>query len=113
VAADAIDGFLTTRSSMLQGTLRDGERLDELDDTSVLLRRAGSICELRPRGDRVRALLGDRELDMPGWLFPAMDRVRQADRFTLAELADVLGDPQSRLVLVRRLIREGMLGVAE
>jgi lysine-specific demethylase/histidyl-hydroxylase NO66 len=112
-AAEAVHAFLTSRPPMLEGVLRDSARVDELHDDSVLHRRPGSICELQPWGDRLRVLLGDRELDMPGWLHPAMEWLRTADRFRVGELVGTVGDERSRLVLARRLVREGMLGVAE
>ncbi len=54
-------------------------------------------------------LLGDRRLDMPGWLEPAMRSVASSDTLAVRDLAPVIADPASRLVLVRRLVREGLL----
>jgi hypothetical protein len=65
---------------------------------------------LRPDGDRVRVLLGDRELVVPGYLRAALERIRDAASLRPAELGDLL-DGQSRLVLCRRLVREGLLEV--
>jgi hypothetical protein len=45
---------------------------------------------------------------MPASLEPAVRRLLDADRCTPAALAGQL-DPASRLVLVRRLVREGLL----
>jgi hypothetical protein len=55
-------------------------------------------------------LLGDRELVMPGHLETALSVVRDRDVLTPADL-DLDLDPQSRLVLCRRLVREGLLEV--
>jgi hypothetical protein len=65
---------------------------------------------LRPDGDRVRVLLGDRELVVPGHLRDALERIRDAASLRPVELGDLL-DGQSRLVLCRRLVREGLLEV--
>jgi hypothetical protein len=54
-------------------------------------------------------LLGDRRLDMPGWLEPAMRAVASSDTITVRDLAPSLADPTSRIVLARRLVREGLL----
>jgi hypothetical protein len=54
-------------------------------------------------------LLGDRRLDMPGWLESAMRAVRSSDRFAVRDLTPAIADAGSRLVLVRRLTREGLL----
>ena len=55
-------------------------------------------------------LLGDRFLDVPAQLRPALEQVRAAQELTPGDLAEHL-DPESRLVLCRRLVREGLLEV--
>jgi hypothetical protein len=45
---------------------------------------------------------------MPARLAPAMGVILASDRLTVGDLAGHL-DPSSRLVLVRRLVREGLL----
>jgi bifunctional lysine-specific demethylase and histidyl-hydroxylase NO66 len=109
VADARLERFLSTRNPVLRGALVDQLALEAIGDTTGLRRRAGSVCELRPRGDRLFVLLGDRRLEMPAWLEPAMRRIAGSDVVRPADLADELPDPQSRLVLVRRLVREGLL----
>ena len=75
----------------------------------LLTVRPGAVCELRRDGDRLTVLLGDRRLDMPGWLEPAMREVGSANRFAVRDLTPSIADPASRLVLARRLVREGLL----
>jgi hypothetical protein len=57
-------------------------------------------------------LLGDREVRMPQRLREPMEYIRDRDRFRPADLAPWL-DAGSRLVLARRLVREGLLGTVE
>jgi lysine-specific demethylase/histidyl-hydroxylase NO66 len=107
--ADAhLERFLSTRLPLLRGGLVDKDALGEITDDTRFERRPGSICVLRTRGDRLIALLGDRRLEMPAWLEPAMLRISDAPSFRLGELADALPDPGSRSVLARRLVREGL-----
>jgi ribosomal protein L16 Arg81 hydroxylase len=108
VAERAVNRFWTNRAPMLQGQLGQLLSLDELDDGTVLERRTGATCRLRVAGDRLELLLGDRTLTMPAGLEPALRQVMAADRFTPADLDGHLDGP-SRLVLVRRLVREGLL----
>jgi bifunctional lysine-specific demethylase and histidyl-hydroxylase NO66 len=104
-----LDRFLSTRPPLIRGALVDQGALDGIADGSRLARRGGSICVLRIRGDRLVALLGDRRLEMPAWLEPAMRRVAATPSFVVGDLADVLPDPGARAVLARRLVREGLL----
>ena len=101
--------FLSTRAQLLRGVLVQGQALDAIGDDTVLTVRPGAVCELRRDGDRLTVLLGDRRLDMPGWLEPAMRVVGSSDRFAARDLTPSIADAGSRLVLVRRLTREGLL----
>jgi hypothetical protein len=111
VADAEVRRFLTGRTLWQRGGLRDRLAARDLGDHTLLRRRPGHPCELVPEGDRLRVLLGDRELTMPGHLAVALDVVRRAGDLRPADLADHL-DEQSRLVLCRRLVREGLLEVA-
>jgi JmjC domain len=108
VAEGAARRFWAARPPSLQGQLGQLLTLDELDDATVLARRPGATCRLRVAGDRLELLLGDRTLTMPAGLEPALRQVLAADRFTPADLGGHLDGP-SRLVLARRLVREGLL----
>jgi bifunctional lysine-specific demethylase and histidyl-hydroxylase NO66 len=75
----------------------------------VVRRRAGSVCRLwRDGGGRPVLELGDRRVTFPTWVEPALRELLRRERLAVADLAAEL-DPESRLVLVRRLIREGLL----
>jgi hypothetical protein len=110
LAASEIDRFATSRASALRGGLVDRLLIAALHDGSWLRRRAGSVCELRPDDEKLRVLLGDREMRVPGWLAEPLEAVRRADRLQPRDLAEWL-DEASRLVLMRRLVREGLLEV--
>ncbi len=105
-----VERFLSSRGSLLAGGLGDVLAARDLTDDTRLRRRAGKPMVLRPEGDRIVILLGDRTLDVPGRLADALARIQGATELTPAELAPDL-DEQSRLVLCRRLLREGLLEV--
>jgi hypothetical protein len=65
---------------------------------------------LLDRGDEVVVLLGDRELTVPARIRPALEELRVRESLTPADLAEHL-DAAGRLVLCRRLVREGLLQV--
>jgi lysine-specific demethylase/histidyl-hydroxylase NO66 len=100
--------FLEGRNSHLRGSMVDRMQLDTVARDSRLRRRPGKPCVLRPDGDRLHLLLGDRRMTVPARITAAVERVRDLDGFT----PDDLGlDTESALVLCRRLIREGLLEV--
>jgi hypothetical protein len=109
VAEREVRRFLTGRPARLRGGLRDV--LVEVDDRTLLRRRRGHPCVLVPAGDdRIEALLGDRAVAMPARLRPAMEAIRAGTAFRPSDLP--LGE-QARLVLCRRLVREGLLETLE
>jgi bifunctional lysine-specific demethylase and histidyl-hydroxylase NO66 len=108
VADREVRRFLTGRTLWQRGGLRDRLAARDLGDDTVLRRRAGHPCVLVPAGDRLQVLLGDRELFMPAYLAAALETVRAVGTFRPADLPL---DPQSRAVLCRRLVREGLLEV--
>ena len=105
--------FLTSRTPVLRGALADRLLLPALDDDTEVVRRPGSVCVVSAASDdeRVLLLLGDRELLLPMRLTPVLELIRDKPRLRPRDLADWL-DPESRLVLVRRLVREGLFQVS-
>ena len=112
-AGDAVEAevrrFLTSRGPRLAGGLNDVLAVRDLGDDTRLRRRPGHPCVVLDRGERVDVLLGDRSVDMPAWLRPAR-RDPGTPRAAAGGPRRHL-DPQSRLVLCRRLVREGLLEV--
>jgi hypothetical protein len=68
------------------------------------------MCVLGPADGELSVLLGDRELRMPGWVEPVMRSIVGQVEFTVGDLATRLDAP-SRIVLIRRLVVEGLLEV--
>src|SRR6266536_1377344 len=109
LAETAAQRFWSSRPPVLTGQLQYLLALDSVSDATVVRRRTGSVCRLQhdSRGRPVLDL-GDRRVTFPAWVEPALQTLLRRERFAVADLAGAL-DPQSRLVLVRRLIREGLL----
>jgi lysine-specific demethylase/histidyl-hydroxylase NO66 len=101
----------TSAQPMLRGQLRQLSLLDAIDAETPLVRRPGATCLMIQRDDRVKVLLIDRELEMPGFVRAAMEAVRDARGLRVRDLHAHL-DADSALVLARRLVREGLLEVA-
>jgi hypothetical protein len=110
-ADDHTTRFLSDRTPALRGGLADLVGLGSLTDATVLERRATAACVVRTGSEAVAVLLGDRELRMPLRLAGLMTFVRDHPSFRVGDLAPWL-DERSRLVVARRLVREGLLRIA-
>jgi uncharacterized RmlC-like cupin family protein len=100
---------LTSRQSVLRGQIHRVLTLDRVSDESIVRRREGSICVLEMLDGELSVFLGDRELRMPARIEPAMADLATGDSIPVADLPGL--DAAGRLVLVRRLIREGLIEV--
>jgi bifunctional lysine-specific demethylase and histidyl-hydroxylase NO66 len=109
VAAEA-DRFWATHPPSMAGQLLALLHLDDITDDTKVARRPGARARLRRDGARAVLILGDRSLRLPTAAEPAVRFIAERDRFTVGELAGHL-DADGRLVLVRRLVREGLLVV--
>lgn len=112
LAEDTRQRFWSERLPVLEGQLLQLADLDHLDDASAVRRRPLTICERTGPEvpDTVRLVLGDRALVLPDSLGPALDRLLDGATRPVAEFDDLLDAP-SRLVLVRRLVREGVVEI--
>ena len=95
---------------VVRGQLRQLELLGSIDEDSLVRRRSGAVCVLFPRDTSLKVLLVDRELQMPLRAHAAMREVAARDRFQVRDLHPFL-TADSAVVLVRRLVREGLLEV--
>jgi len=114
VIGERRERFLSSRAQLARGSIAERSAPIDVDDDTVVARRLGAIVELSPRPDRLVVLLGDRRLEMPSSLEDAMRRIAELgddDTMGVHELAPFLTAPASRRVLVRRLIREGLLTI--
>ncbi len=105
--------FLSARAQLGRGSIVERSAPIDLDDDAMVRRREGSVCEVRRRGEELVILLGDRLVRMPGWLEPAVRRIAASEGLRVGDLGDVVPDRASRAVLIRRLIREGLLSAVQ
>lgn len=101
--------FLSNRPQLARGAIVERSAPIVIEDATVVRRRPDAVCELRRRSDALVVLLGDRMLEMPRWLEPAMRRIAASITFTVRDLSPDLPDADSRATLVARLVREGLL----
>lgn len=97
--------FVRSRRPILDGQLSELRALDELGPKTVLERRDTVIADLHG----TRLVFEGRELQFPERLGPALEFVVTTEGpFSAADLPGSL-DESGRLVLLRRLVREGVL----
>ena len=95
-----------------EGHLSSVARVEELHLGSRVRLRDGSPPDLEVVDEgHVRAVLGDRSLRLPITARAALELLCAGDPVAVSALPDL--DPDSQLVLARRLLREGMLVLAE
>jgi hypothetical protein len=111
LAAGQGDAFLRSRHPWLVGAFAARLALDALDDDTIVRLAPGAIAEVRPGDEALRVLIGDAELTMPAWVEPAVDLLVDGSARRVGDVDAI--DPTSRLVLVRRLVREGVLEIVD
>jgi len=107
---EQVAGLLATlgrRPPSLDGQLLDLAALGDLDDTTVLVVRTAGT-EVREVDDLLQVELGDRRVELPAALRPAVELLLDGAPHAVSELSHLLDGP-SRAVLARRLVREGAL----
>jgi hypothetical protein len=115
VADDIVRRAERRRAPRLDGHLLDLTRLADIDDRTLVARREGTRCEIVGQaddGDRVAVVTTGRRVDLPAALAPALHRLLDGGVHVAADLREWLDGP-SRLVLVRRLVREALLRVVD
>ena len=110
VAHRIVRRFWTGRRPILDGQLDQLAAARSLSDQSEVRRQPHAICRPSVVDRDLVLLLGDRELRMPAALEPVVARLTAGPTVQVGDLADA-ADAESRLVLVRRLVREGVLEV--
>lgn len=112
LVAQAAQRFWSGRAPAMQGHLQQLIGAAEIDDRTVVRRRPHATCAITRRGDVVDVVLGDRTVRMPAAAETAMHVIAGSTQLRVADLADHLDEP-SRVTLVRRLVREGLLMVVD
>jgi bifunctional lysine-specific demethylase and histidyl-hydroxylase NO66 len=103
-------GFWSRRRPILSGQLHQLRAVQAMDGETQVRRRGGSVFVVALEGDEAVVILGRHQLRMPTFCEPALRFVAEArNTFRPSDLPGL--DPESALVLARRLVREGALEV--
>lgn len=83
-------------------------RLDEIGPGTLMCRREGLAPRVERDADRATLAFAAAHVGGPAVLGPALEHIRNHESFRVGDLPGELDD-DSRVVLVRRLVREGLL----
>ena len=112
LARDLQRRFHAGRPPLLHGQLDQLVRLEAIDDDTVVRRRPYTSCRLEVGDLSLDVVLGDRVVRMPSRLAPALEVLVDEPAVAVRDLDPWL-DRDGRLLLVRRLVREGLLEQVE
>lgn len=102
------DELVGTRHPILPGQLEQLRALDELTVDHVVVTRPSLLYRLRESEEGVTMLLYGSEIAFPASARDALRALLRGEALRIADIPCDLDDP-GRLVLVRRLVREGVL----
>jgi ribosomal protein L16 Arg81 hydroxylase len=100
--------FVNSRRPLLEGQLAAADRLGDLTTNSVVRRPPHIVFRLRRDTGAAQLFFHGKELAFPAFAEPALRYITQHAEFRVGSLPNGLTE-DSKLVLVRRLIREGFL----
>lgn len=102
------DDWIGARTYPPDGHFAALEHLPNLGPSSLVERRHGLVCQVETSDTKASIRFGPNRVQGPIGLAPALEFVRDNRRFQVADLPGVLSS-ESKVVLARRLIREGLL----
>jgi lysine-specific demethylase/histidyl-hydroxylase NO66 len=108
VAESLTRRFVTARPPNGRGAIAAAIVAEPLEESTVVRRRPHTPCLLRKGGQRVELVLSDRTVSFPASAGPVLRVLLDGAPACASALPDAL-DVASRLVVVRRLLVEGLL----
>ncbi len=111
VARRMRDKLVSSRRPVRDDLFDQLRALDDLDLETPLIRRETVLADLVATGDRVSLVYEGREVTLPARVSSELEFIAASEEpFRLVDLPGGL-DEESRLVLARRLVREGFLRI--
>jgi hypothetical protein len=102
------DGFFAALDQVPDGHFAEIDRIDRIALDTALEHRADQLCYIRINDGSVTLNFVGGGVSGPAWLEPAFRWIVEAQRFVPADIPGEMSG-ESKLVLVRRLVTEGLL----
>lgn len=102
------ENFVTSRRPALEGCLQELDSAPQVSADSRLVARPHLVYLQQDEGDRLVILFGPTQIALPSFTGDAVRFALSGEAFSVSDLPGTL-DEASKIVLARRLIKEGML----
>jgi hypothetical protein len=102
------EGFVTSRRPAFQGCLEELDSPLPVTPETRVVARPHLVYLLREEGETLTILFGPSEISLPAFARPSVEAALSGEALRVCEVPGHLDDP-GKVVLVQRLIREGML----
>jgi hypothetical protein len=87
------------------------DKLSNIDLDTIVVKRKGMRCRIIQAEGSVSIQFPGNTVMAPGYIEPVLRYIVEAGEFSVRSIPDILTE-DSKMLLVRRLIREGLLTVA-
>src|SRR5690606_8872548 len=104
------DDLVSTRHSLLEGQLEQVTRLSELSIDSSCSPRPALLYRTRKDDEHVTVSCYGGNLTLPIYAAEPLEYALETSRYTVGDLPGDLDD-EGKVVLIRRLVREGLVRV--
>lgn len=109
--ANIAESFVTSHETFRDGGLLDANNVDGIDLTTVVRARPGTLWRINVEGDQAILLTSpNKQITLPAFTEESLRFALSEESFQVGVLAGYLDDG-GKLVLVRRLVREGLLEI--
>lgn len=105
------DRFIRQIPQIPDGQFAQIDALDQVHLNSTIVKRSGMRCRIIPKGFNVSIQFPGNTIKGLSYIEPALRFIADTETFVVQELPDVLTD-EAKVTLVQRLIRGGLLKVA-
>jgi hypothetical protein len=102
------ENFVTSRRPALEGCLQELDSAPQVSADSRLVAKPHLVYLQQDDGDKLVILFGSTQITMPSFTADAVRFALSGEAFSVSDLPGAL-DEASKIVLARRLIKEGML----
>lgn len=103
--------FIDTMSPLPDGHFIHLDEVNKIALDTTVAKRKGMICNISKKEDTVIIQFPGNAVTGPGYIAPALSFIAEKEEFTVRSIPSI--SDNSKLVLVRRLIREGLLTIAK